>query len=496
MAASHGGYGIELTVETKSGRVKGTGGEVTSFKGIPYAAAPVGPLRWRPPAAPPAWTNVRDATQFGPECPQPRPGGRINEDCLSLNIWTPAKTSVAHLPVMVLIQGGGFFGDAASRPDFDGTALAARGVVVVTFNYRLGALGYLAHPALSRESSRGVSGNYGLLDQIAALQWVQSNIAQFGGNPADVTVFGRSAGAYSICLLTVSPLAKGLFHRAAMQSLPLMFQPARHLRSAEREAAARTPDIRALRNASAEDILKELPMAPTLSTGTHYYPVVDGWAVPADPADLVGTRRQAKVQVLMGWNADEGNFFLGDAPKRIADFQGFIRAKFGETQAKSILQNYPAQTDADAPGALTRAFGDWELLTSTVLTARAMARLGDVYVYQFSRVAPLTRRLWNGAAHRSEIPYVFDHITVAPDNFEPQDKVISDAMAGAWIEFAKTGNPNGPGLPVWPPYQQPSYEYVNYGDEIAVQSGFREPQIAFWARVLERSRRDASGPNR
>jgi para-nitrobenzyl esterase len=339
--------------------------------------------------------------------------------------------------------------------------LARRGVVLVTFNYRLGALGYLAHPALSRESSRGVSGNYGLLDQIAALQWVQSNIGQFGGNPAEVTVFGRSAGAYSICLLTVSPLAKGLFRRAIIQSLPLMFQPPQQLRPAETQAATKTPDIGALRRASAEEILKQLAPAPTLSTGTHYYPVVDGWTIPTDPADLVGTARQLKTSVLIGYNADEGNFFLGNAPKGISGLQSFIRAKYGEDLAESILQNYPARTDAEAPAALARAFGDWELLTSTVLTARAMARVSNVYVYQFSRVSPLSRRLWNGAAHSSEVPYVFDHITTAAaEDFEPHDKTVSEAIAGAWIRFVKTGNPNGPGLPQWPLYR-PGYRYLN-----------------------------------
>jgi para-nitrobenzyl esterase len=270
-----------------------------------------------------------------------------------------------------------------------------------------------------------------------------------------------------------------------------MFQPARQLRSAEAEAATKAPDLGALRSASAEEILKQLATAATLSTGTHFYPIVDGWVVPADPADLVGTGRQAKIPVLIGYNADEGNFFLREAPKSIFGFQTLIRSKYGEAQAESILQNYPARTDAEAPAALARAFGDWELLTSTVLTARAMARINDVYVYQFSRVAPRSRRIWNGAAHSSEIPYVFDHITAAAEDFEPQDKAVSEAIAGAWVKFAKTGNPNGPGLPQWPLYR-PGHQYLNYADQIAAQSGFREPQIEFWARALERLRRDSS----
>ena len=203
----------------------------------------------------------------------------------------------------VWIHGGGFALGSGSRPSFDGEALARRGVVLVTLNYRLGALGFLAHPPLSRESARGVSGNYGLLDQIAALRWVQHNIARFGGDPANVTVFGQSGGAYSICIFTVSPMANGLFRRAILQSLPLMFQPAIQLRSAEAEEEAKAPDIAALRTVSAEQILKQFVAMPTLSTGVRLFPIVDGWLLPEDPADLIGTKQQASMPVLIGYAA-------------------------------------------------------------------------------------------------------------------------------------------------------------------------------------------------
>jgi para-nitrobenzyl esterase len=243
-------YGLDPTVTIASGRLRGADGEVVSFKGIPYAAAPVGRLRWRAPEAPPFWRDERDATQFGPQCPQPQPIGAVNEDCLTLNVWTSARSTPERLPVMVWIHGGGFSRGSGSNSAYDGEALARRGVVLVTLNYRLGALGFLAHPALSRESAHGVSGNYGLLDQIAALRWVQKNIAHFGGDPANITVIGESGGAYSICILMVSPLAKGLFHRAILQSLPLMFQPTRRLRetyaglaSAEADGAYEWPTL-------------------------------------------------------------------------------------------------------------------------------------------------------------------------------------------------------------------------------------------------------------
>jgi para-nitrobenzyl esterase len=406
---------------------------------------------------------------------------------------------------MVWIHGGGFFGGTASAPAYDGEALARRGVVLVTLNYRLGALGFLAHPALSRESAHGVSGNYGLLDQIAALRWVQKNIAAFGGDPANVTVFGGSAGAHSICVLMVSPLAKGLFSRAIMESLPLLFRPlrelshARHgLASAETAGQAQASDIAALRAVDAQQIVSRLAPSPTLSTGTHFYPIVDGWVLPRDPAEAIGTARQAHVPALLGFNADEGHFFVNNAPASVAAFHDFVRAKFPPELFDRILGMYPAKTDADAPSALVRFFGDYELLTSTVLTARAASRIGDVYLYQFSRVSPVNRRIWGGAAHTLEIPYVFDHIAASSDDFDGRDRAVSEAMAGAWVRFAKTGSPNGENLPVWPAYKAPTYRYLEYGDVIAPASGFRQAQIDFFKHAFEQMRAapSAGAPNR
>jgi para-nitrobenzyl esterase len=491
-ATSQISYGLSLTVVTTGGPVKGSGVEVSSFKGIPSAAPPIGPLRWRPPQEPSHWTDTRDATQFGPQCPQTQPTGPMSEDCLNLNVWTPARSATDRLPVMVWIHGGGFALGSGSRPSFEGEALARRGVVLVTLNYRLGALGFLAHPARSRESARGVSGNYGLLDQIAALRWVQNNVARFGGDPSNVTVFGQSGGAYSISIFMVSPMAKGLFRRAILQSLPLMFQPAILLKAAEAEGETKAPDIAALRMVSAEQVLKQVVARPPLSAGVHLFPVVDGWLLPKDPADLIGTTQQAGMPVLIGYTADEGNFFLGTAPKGISGFQTFVQSKFGAARLESILTMYPAKTDADASAALVRFFGDYEVITSTVLTARAMARVGNVHLYQFSRVGPLSRRLWSGAAHTSEIPYVFDHVPTPSADFEPQDKVVSEAMVGGWVRFAKTGDPNGPDLPAWLPYREPGYQYLNYSDSIATETGFREAHVEFCARLLEQLRRDSS----
>jgi para-nitrobenzyl esterase len=500
--------GRDTTIATQDGRVRGTGASVMAYRGIPYAAPPTGPLRWRPPDPPARWHDVRNATEFGPVCPQAVPNApsapaRTSEDCLTLNVWTPASSSADRLPVMVWIHGGGFFGGSGSAPPYDGEILARRGVVLVTLNYRLGALGFLAHPALSRESPHGVSGNYGLLDQIAALSWVRRNIAAFGGDPANVTLFGGSAGAYSICALTVSPLASGLFRRAILESLPLMFRPVRALAkdrygllSAEKEGQALAPDIAALRALDAQQIVTRLAPGPTLSTGTHFYPIVDGWILPDDPAVLVGTPRQAHVPLLMGFNADEGRFFANNAPTSLATFHDFVRAKFPPSLFDPILAMYPARTDAEVPPALTRFFGDYELLASTVLTARAASRTSAVHLYQLSRVSPLGRRTWGGAAHTSEIPYVFGHVVTQSGDFDSQDEAISEAMVGAWVHFAKTGSPNDHNLPLWPAYTAPTYRYLDYGDVIAAASGFRDAQIDFFERAFARMRQDPTTGHR
>ena len=311
--------GLE-TVKTESGLVSGAGIEVRAFKGIPYAAAPTGELRWRPPQPPPRWDGIRKAEEFGAPCQQPSLGmklPRLSEDCLTLNIWTPAKKAAEKLPVIVSIHGGGFLAGWSGLPAYDGEPFARRGLVFVSMNYRLGALGFLAHPGLSRESPRNSSGNYGLQDQIAALRWIRRNIAAFGGDPARVTIFGESAGGTSVCLLLVSPLAKGLFQRAVTQSPASMYQPIAHRTEtwygkppAERMGEQLAADIAAMRALGADEVIKKSP-APdlTLPNGSAFQPIVDGWVIPDDPAALFESGRAHRVALIAGTNSDEGVAF-------------------------------------------------------------------------------------------------------------------------------------------------------------------------------------------
>jgi len=499
---------VSTTVQTQPGPVRGSGTDVMAFKGIPYAAPPTGDRRWRPPAAAERWTDVRDATQFGPRCPGTPParagalGGPASEDCLTLNVWTPAKSSSDRLAVMVWIHGGGFNFGSVTAPRVDGTNLARRGVVVVSFNYRLGALGFLAHPALSRESEHQVSGNYGLLDQIAALRWVRANIAAFGGNPENVTLFGSSAGASSQIFLMVSPLARGLFHRAIAQSLgytavgpkPRLRVPSYRFAAAEAHGLSLAADIATLRGLSADEVLARAPNTSETLGLSLYVPLVDGYVVPDDPALLVGTNNQSKLPLLIGHNADEGLFYVRDLPKTLENYRAFVRARFPAEFVDAVLARYPAATDAEVSVVAPLLETESRFVATAALTARAAAKVSDVYMYRFSRVAPSSRSAWGGAAHTSEVPYVFDNTSGDASQFDEIDRMVSGTMAAAWVRFAKTGNPNGGGLPQWPAYRSPDYQLLDFGDATTLRSNARSPEIELFQRALETMRKQQSLP--
>lgn len=499
-----GGLATE-PVKTESGRVSGAGTDVRVFKGIPYAAAPAGDLRWRPPQAPPRWDGIRDAKEFGPACPQPTLGMKLpkqGEDCLTLNVWTPARKPGEKLPVIVSIHGGGYLAGWSGLPAYDGDTFARRGLVFVSMNYRLGALGFLAHPGLSKESPEHSSGNYGLQDQIAALRWIRRNIAAFGGDPARVTIFGESAGGTSVGLLLVSPLAKGLFQRAIMESPASMYLPISHRSEtwygrppAERMGEQMADDIAALRALSADDVIKKSPAPdPTLPNGSAYQPIVDGWVVPDDPAVLFESGQAHRVAMIAGTNSDEGVAFtliLRTKTRTLADYRDYLKSRFGES-AGTASELYPANSDGQVRQAVSRILTDVMCLYGTRSMVAAMSHASKkVYWYYFTRSDPVSRKLGAaGAIHGAEVGYVFGDpakslfadtpgLAVAASAYDETDRALAHAMNAAWVQFAKTGNPNGAGLPSWPPAAPNDLQYLEYGDKIQVGRGLRDKSLQF-----------------
>lgn len=502
-------------VQLDSGPVSGVQeDEIWVFKGIPYAAPPVAELRWRAPQPVTPWEEVRLCNTFGPACPQPSQAeifylaaGETAEDCLYLNVWSPAKSTDERLPVMVWIHGGSFETGSGSMAVYDGRKLASAGVVVVTINYRLGPLGFLAHPLLSAESSLGVSGNYGLLDQIAALQWVQKNIAGFGGDPARVTVFGESAGAISILDLLVSPLADGLFQRAIAQSGILLdrgFEVSTNgtLDAAEQEGVEfarllgvdETGDVLAQLRAKTPDELLAVSLdAGLMEKGLTWKPVVDGYVLPDMPTTLWSEGRRQSVPLLIGSNADEGNLFLAGITLDPTVYESQMRRVFG-SHADEALARYPVSTENDIEAAFSRMLTEIGFASTARLAARSMstpvtgtdgeptASASPAFLYQFTRV-PFDNPL--GAFHGVEIPYVFGNT----DMFSPMGTIeqvdidLSTALMGYWTRFAATGDPNGQGAPVWPKYDPASDQHLELGDTIRISSDLYKEACDFADRV-------------
>jgi para-nitrobenzyl esterase len=471
-AAIHG------PVRVESGLLSGIAGsnsEVTVFRGIPFAAPPLGDLRWRPPRPPAKWEGVRQAGQFSAACMQtpyaegslyraaPEP---VSEDCLCLNVWTAANSANERRPVMVWVHGGGLTRGSGSAPTYDGEELARKGVVLVTVNYRLGVFGFLAHPELTRESVHNSSGNYGFLDQIAALEWVHRNIARFGGDPNRVTIFGESAGSWSVNLLMATPLAKGLFQRAIGES-GANFAPLQKLSATEQAGvklagAIGADSLAALRAKPPADILK----APGTSSGTVFLGNVDGWVLPEDIYAIFAAGRQNDVPVLIGSNADEGTPF---APPLVTAelFREQVKRRFGD-RADAYLKLYPAGSDEEARASTAATIRDqtfgWEMRT----WARIETRTGKskVYLYYFSRVPPGPAGARYGAYHGSEISYVFHNLSRSNRPWEPVDRILSDTLSSYWVNFATTGDPNGQGLPKWPVYEEKADLVMELGNQI------------------------------
>jgi para-nitrobenzyl esterase len=442
------------------------------FLGIPYAAPPVGNLRWRPPQAPARWQGVRHATSYGPACPQlpspwlPEMLGRkqmlTDEACLYLNVWTPNLDGSSKVPVMVWIHGGGNVEGSQEWPPL-GPTLAVHGVVVVTINYRLGVLGFLSHPALTAESPHHASGNYGLLDQMAALRWVQRNIDRFGGDPRRVTVFGASSGALDICDLMASPLAGGLFQRAIMQSGVCVDSLAPLLAGAEGDGA-RTAAERRL--GSDQDTLAKLRAVPADELvreaadqkGMDFNPVVDGWVFHQQPALTFSQGRQAKVPVIVGSNADEVSIFASPLvggtsyrPKSVDEYRQWLLREF-HTHADTVFAAYPARKDAEVQAAFRAMDTDYQFGFGASLLAREMAAAGQrAYLYTFTNVGA-GQFAALGAFHSEESMFLSKKYWTSWVN-SPGDAQLSNTIVDYWIQFAKAGEPSAPGLPPWPAYQ-------------------------------------------
>lgn len=465
---------LPLQVATTDGLIQGArsdSGAVAVFRGLPYAAPPVGANRWREPQPVAQWSGVRDATAFAPRCVQGgfAPGADqalTSEDCLYLNIWTPAERADQLLPVVVWIHGGGFYTGAGSAEMYDGENLASKGAVVLTFNYRLGSFGFLAHPELTAESPNNSSGNYAMLDMVAVLEWVYDNIAAFGGDPINITIVGESAGAQAVATLMASPLSAGLFHRAVMQSGAWMgLSLGRQATLAEREAqgseqvaAFGADSIVTLRQASAQQIFEHFPNGGSIN--------VDGWFLPRDTSLTFAAGAQHPMDVLVGSNRDEANFF-GPGPQGVAAFRDYANNKFGSL-APRFLELYPAGNDAEASASYARAFNDELAWQMRHLALRQSERGFNGWVYFFTRVPPGQES--RGATHVAELAYMFNQHAQNPA-WTDTDRNLGNQMSAYWVNFAARGNPNGQGLPVWPPYRSNTPGSVQIlGDNVAAES--------------------------
>jgi para-nitrobenzyl esterase len=476
---------------------------IRAFKGIPYAAPPVGGLRWKPPQAVPAWSGVRSVTEWGARCMQSNRLGdidplntRMDEDCLYLNVWTPATSATEKLAVMVWIHGGSNLNGAGSQPEYDGARLAGKGVVVVTINYRLDIFGFLATPELTKESDTHASGNYGLLDQIAALKWVQNNITVFGGDPSRVTVFGESAGSLDISALMTSPIAKGLFARAIGESggalTPITAFGPKPLATGERDgadfvASLGAPSLAELRARPAAELLEAILKKPI----TYGFGVVEGYVVPEHPAQAFAQGRQNDVPLLVGWNADEGTLFAARVTFAASapSYADRVRAQFKD-QAEQVLKLYPPGSTPDEDKAAFAAlfgdeiigYGSWAWAERAATTGRAA-----VYRYHFTRrppgaplssVSPLTAP---GVYHSAELYYVFNTLGVRDWPWEMDDRHLADAMSSYWANFAKTGDPNGPGLLQWSAYKpNGDGQVMELGEEIGMRGELHRDRYEFF----------------
>ena len=461
------GMAQSVQVKTQQGVVEGEKlGSIHRFLGIPFAQPPVGDLRWKAPQEMGAWTGVKVTKAYGPSPMQAEPKPfmvwseeylipkePISEDCLYLNVWNDSKGK-ASKPVLVYIYGGGFRSGGAACPIYDGAATASKGVVFVSINYRVGTFGFLAHPELSKESAAGVSGNYGLLDMIAALKWIKANIAAFGGDPNQVTIAGQSAGAFAVNYLCASPLAKGLFKRAiaesgsAMLSTPLrpaLTQAAAEATGVSFAAKLGAENLQAMRAKSANEILA----AP----GGLSSPYLDGYVEPLNMAKAYAEKQTNDVDLLLGWNSED---VVSNRWLPAQEYQQNLTKKYGE-KAATFLTYYPATNDAEAAISQRNLSRDETFGAGVFFWAKTQWKHGKspVYLYNFNRQIPGdTPETQNGAFHTGEVPYAYDNLAKVKRPYQAVDHQLAKYLSNYWVNFAKTGNPNGAGLPLWPRFQE------------------------------------------
>ena len=461
-------------VAVETGKLQGVaatpGSPVQIFRGVPYAKPPVGDLRWREPRPAQDWQGVRAADQFGPRCMQRHMwddmffrSPKADEDCLYLNVWTPAnlsKAASAKLPVLVYIYGGGFIAGTSDEPRYDGAAMAARGIVVVTVNYRLGIFGFFSHPQLTGESAHKASGNYGLLDQAAALAWVKRNITAFGGDPKHITVGGESAGSISVSGMMVSPLTRNLIVGAigesgsALPPLHLLTLADAEKKGMDFAESLQVPTLSQLRAIPADKLLSVQDFQ-----GARWWPDIDGYYFAEAPEETYAAGKAAKAASLIGSNSQESGAgaILGDAPLTVANYQAGLQKRYG-ADADRMFQLYPAASDADVQRAATELASDAFIAAGTWNWFDHQRKAGwPTYYYHYTHVRPqptafkATGPAAYGALHSAEIEYALGNLDANPAYaWTEADRKVSATMSAYWANFIKTGNPNGGDLPLWP----------------------------------------------
>jgi len=489
------------TVHTESGPVQGIAGsdpQITAFLGIPYAAPPVGDLRWRDPQPPAKWTAVRKADQFGAGCMQHIAGARlpwtkefmaqlpISEDCLYLNVWTPSTTPKKPMAVLFWIHGGGFTEGSASPTIFNGEQLAKQGIVVVSINYRLGIEGYFALPELTAESPHHASGNYGLMDMIAALQWTKKNIRNFGGDPGKVTIDGQSAGASAVEFLTASPLATGLFRGGVIESGAYITGPSANTAAQQEQMGtafatfAKKPMLKDLRALSETDLR-------TIESKAHlkFVPDVDGWVLPDTVSAIFAAGKQNDVPTINGMVADEGSSHAGYGLMTPDEFQKQVRASRG-SHADDFLKLYPCSTQPECSES-QKAYERDRRLVSMYLwgVARAKTAKTPAYTYIFTHPIPWPDHPEFAVFHSTEIPYWMHNLKILDRPFTPVDFQLSDTVSSYWVNFVKTGSPDAKGLPLWPAFDPAKDETMGLGDQPQIRAVTDPERFALWMKYLQ-----------